>query len=152
MGLWASIESAHANGLGLASYDFYNQYNRTNPARTINAPTGPVFVANKSPRPVKGFRDITLGTNAGCVAKAGYDYCTGIGALLAGALSGQLAGGQTAAGHGGATQGQGSGGKSTSGQGKSGSGHGKSKNRGGHRAKRHRKSRSSRHKHRGFTG
>jgi hypothetical protein len=39
---------------------------------------------------VTGFRDITLGTNGGCVAKSGYDYCTGIGAPLAADLSAQL--------------------------------------------------------------
>jgi subtilase family serine protease len=54
MGLWASMESAHANGLGLASYDFYNQYNKINPAKTANGPFGVVFVANSSPKPVPG--------------------------------------------------------------------------------------------------
>ncbi len=90
MGLWASIESAHGNKLGLAQYDFYNLYNKVNPATVENAPTGPIFVANSSPQPVKGFRDITLGTNGGCVATAGYDYCTGIGSLQAADLSAQL--------------------------------------------------------------
>ncbi len=98
MGLWASISTAHANGLGLASYDFYNQYNKVNPATTESGPLGPIYVPATSPKPVTGFRDITLGTNGGCVAKAGWDYCTGIGSVLAAALSGQLQGGQRAAG------------------------------------------------------
>jgi len=91
MGLWASVESAHGNRLGLAQYDFYKLYNAVNPATTVNgSPTGPVYVAAANPSPVTGFRDITAGTNGGCVAKAGYDYCTGIGAVLAADLSGQL--------------------------------------------------------------
>jgi pseudomonalisin len=98
MGLWASISSAHGNGLGLASYDFYKVYDKTNPATVENGPLGPVYIPATNPKPVKGFRDITLGTNGGCVAKAGYDYCTGIGSVLAGQLSGQLHGGQRAAG------------------------------------------------------
>ena len=145
LGLWASIESAHGNRLGLASYDFYNQYNRVNPATTISAPTGPVFVANKNPKPVTGFRDITLGTNGGCVAKPGYDYCTGIGALLASALSGRLVDTRQAAGQRGTSKGQGSsGGKS---------GQGKSHKRGRHRKTNHRGTPSHRrHRDRGFTG
>ena len=90
MGLWARIESAHANSLGLASYRFYTLYNKVNPATVVSGPTGPVYVPAANPSAVKGFRDITLGTNGGCVAKAGYDDCTGIGSLQAAALSGQL--------------------------------------------------------------
>jgi subtilase family serine protease len=90
MGLWASVESAHRNDLGLAQYDFYRLYNKTNPATVVSGPTGPVYVPAANPKPVKGFRDITVGTNGGCVAKPGYDYCTGIGSVLAAPLSGQL--------------------------------------------------------------
>ena len=90
LGLWASAESAHGNTLGLAQYDFYNLYNQVNPATTISGPTGPVYVPAANPSPVTGFRDITLGTNGGCVAKSGYDYCTGIGSVQASALSGAL--------------------------------------------------------------
>jgi hypothetical protein len=43
-----------------------------------------------NPSPATGFRDITAGNNGGCVAKAWYDYCTGIGSVQASALSGQL--------------------------------------------------------------
>jgi kumamolisin len=89
MGLWASIETAHGNKAGLAQYDFYNLYDQVNPATVVDGLT-PTYVANPNPSPVTGFRDITLGTNGGCAARAGYDYCTGIGAPLAADLSGQL--------------------------------------------------------------
>jgi subtilase family serine protease len=90
LGLWASVESAHSGDLGLASYDFYNLYNQVNPATVENGPTGPIYVPAANPSPVTGFRDVTAGTNGGCVAKSGYDYCTGIGSVQAAALSGQL--------------------------------------------------------------
>ena len=90
MGLWASVEGAHGNKLGLAQYDLYHQYNKVNPATVESGPLGPVYVANTSPAPVPGFRDVTLGTNGGCVAQAGYDYCSGIGSLQAAALSAAL--------------------------------------------------------------
>ncbi len=90
MGLWARIESAHQNHLGLAQYDFYNAYNKTNPATVVSTPLGPTYVPAANPAPVKGFRDITVGTNGGCVARAGWDDCTGIGSLQAAVLSGQL--------------------------------------------------------------
>lgn len=139
MGLWASISSAHANGLGLASYDFYSRYNKTNPATTVSGPLGPVYVPASSPKPVTGFRDITLGTNGGCVAKPGYDYCTGIGSVLAAALSGVLHGGQRAAGHTGTTSVR--------------TTHSRSHRRSHSRARRHshRPSRGAK-RHRGFTG
>jgi subtilase family serine protease len=90
MGLWASIETAHGNQAGLAQLDFYNLYDKVNPATVVNGVTGPTYVANSNPQPVPGFRDITLGTNGGCVATAGYDYCTGIGSVQAAALSAAL--------------------------------------------------------------
>ncbi len=90
LGLWASVENAHKNKLGLAQLDFYKLYNKVNPATVEEAPTGPLYVAAAEPKPVPGFRDITLGSNGGCVAKAGYDYCTGIGSLQAEALSQQF--------------------------------------------------------------
>lgn len=90
MGLFASVQSAHQNSLGLASYDFYSLYNKTNPATVEDGPTGPIYVPAANPSPVTGFRDITLGTNGGCVARAGYDYCSGIGSLQSAALSGAL--------------------------------------------------------------
>lgn len=90
MGLWARIEAAHHNRLGLASYNFYALYNKVNPATVENGPTGPVYVANADPQPVTGFRTIVAGTNGGCVVKPGYNYCTGIGSVQAAALSGQV--------------------------------------------------------------
>ncbi|HWD65988.1 MAG TPA: hypothetical protein VG405_12525 [Solirubrobacteraceae bacterium] len=72
-----------------ASYDFYSLYNKTYPATVESGPLGPNVPA-ANPGPVKGFRDVTLGTNGGCVARAGYDYCTGIGSLQSAALSGAL--------------------------------------------------------------
>jgi pseudomonalisin len=90
MGLWASVENAHKNKLGLAQLDFYKLYNKVNPATIVEGPTGPVYVPASEPKPVPGFRDVTLGTNGGCAAKSGYDYCTGIGTLQAGELSKQF--------------------------------------------------------------
>lgn len=87
MGLWASVESAHANSLGLAQYDFYALYDNVNPATIESTPAGNVYLPATSPSAVSGFRDITLGTNGGCVARAGWDDCTGIGSLQAAALS-----------------------------------------------------------------
>jgi len=90
MGLFASVQSKLGNAAGLASYDFYSVYNAVNPATTVAGPLGPTYVPATNPSPVPGFRDITVGTNGGCVARAGYDYCTGIGSLQAAALAGKL--------------------------------------------------------------
>jgi pseudomonalisin len=90
MGLWASIENAHHNSLGLAQYDFYEVYNQVNPASVENTALGPIYVPAASPAPVTGFRDIVIGTNGGCVARPGYDECSGIGTVQAQALSGRL--------------------------------------------------------------
>ncbi len=90
MGLWASIETAHGNRAGLAQYDFYRLYNSVNPATVVTGPLGPTYLADANPQPVPGFRDITVGTNGGCVAKPGYDYCSGIGSVQAAALSAHL--------------------------------------------------------------
>jgi pseudomonalisin len=90
LGLWARIMTAHGNKAGLASLDFYNAYDKVNPATVVQDPLGPAYVPNANPQPVPGFRDITLGTNGGCVAKAGYDTCTGIGSLQAAAFSANL--------------------------------------------------------------
>lgn len=86
-GLFASVQSAHDNSLGLASYDFYSLYDAADPATVVNGPLGPTYIPAANPGAVKGFRDITLGTNGGCLARAGYDYCTGIGSLQSAALS-----------------------------------------------------------------
>jgi pseudomonalisin len=91
MGLWARVENLYRGSLGLAQYDFYSLYNAANPATTENGPLGPVYVPNQSPSAVNGFRDIVLGTNGGCVAAPGYDYCSGIGSVQAAALAKALA-------------------------------------------------------------
>jgi pseudomonalisin len=90
MGLWASVETAHQNRAGLAQYDFYKLYDAVNPATVETTPLGPSYLADPSPSTVSGFRDITVGTNGGCLAKPGYDYCTGIGSVQAAALSAAL--------------------------------------------------------------
>jgi pseudomonalisin len=90
LGLWARMEAAHNGTLGLAQYDFYSVYDKVNPATVVTGPTGPMYVPAANPKAVTGFRDITLGTNGGCVARAGYDDCTGIGSVQAAALSGAL--------------------------------------------------------------
>jgi pseudomonalisin len=89
-GLYSRIQAAHHNRAGLAQYNFYALYNKVNPATATSGPVGDVYTPNSSPQPVKGFRDITVGTNGGCAALPGYDYCTGIGSLQAFDLSGQL--------------------------------------------------------------
>lgn len=68
MGLFARLESAHRNALGVASIDFYGLYNAVN--KTGSAPVEPV-----------GFHDITLGTNGLYTALPGYDFTTGIGSF-----------------------------------------------------------------------
>lgn len=90
LGLWARVENAHNGRLGLAQYDFYALYDKVNPATVENTPLGPVYVANPNPQPVPGFRDVVVGTNGGCVARPGYDYCTGVGSIQAAALSAKL--------------------------------------------------------------
>jgi pseudomonalisin len=83
MGLWSRVNDTSGDTFGLAQYDFYYLYDNTNPATTVAGPLGPTYTPASGPIPVLGFRDITLGTNGGCVAQPGYDYCTGIGALQA---------------------------------------------------------------------
>ena len=91
MGLWARANNTSGDKFGLAQYDFYTLYNKTNPATVVSGPLGPTYVPATSPAAVNGFRDITLGTNGGCVAKAGYDACTGIGSLQTASLAKALA-------------------------------------------------------------
>jgi pseudomonalisin len=91
MGLWARVENVYGDSLGLAQYDFYSLYDAVNPATIESSPVGDVFIPDENPDAVAGFRDIVLGTNGGCVAKPGYDYCSGIGSLQAAALAKALA-------------------------------------------------------------
>lgn len=68
MGLYARMETAHRNLLGLAAVNFYLLYNARNASTTV--PVDPV-----------GFHDITVGTNGLWTAAPGYDYTTGIGSF-----------------------------------------------------------------------
>jgi hypothetical protein len=86
-GLWARVDNTSGDRFGLAQYDFYLLYNATIPATVESAATGPVYLPNPTPQPVAGFRDITVGTNGGCLAKPGYDPCKGIGSVQAAALA-----------------------------------------------------------------
>jgi subtilase family serine protease len=90
MGLWARIDNSYHDFLGLAQYNFYALYNAVNPATIEGTPLGGIDVPAVNPLPVNGFRSIVLGTNGGCVAKPGYNYCTGIGAPLAAELLKEL--------------------------------------------------------------
>jgi subtilase family serine protease len=85
-GLWARIQSARGNKLGLASANFYRLYNKANPGTVVSTPLGPQYLPAVAPVAVAGFRDVTLGTNGLYVAKAGYDNTTGIGTLDAAKL------------------------------------------------------------------
>ncbi len=77
MGLWARLQTAHHNRLGLASIDFYRLYNKVN--KTGSAPVDPA-----------GFHDIVLGSNGLYTALPGYDYTTGIGSLNTAVLNREL--------------------------------------------------------------
>ena len=82
-GLWDRVNDTSGDTFGLAQYDFYALYNKTNPATINSTPAGNVYVPATSPTAVPGFTDIVVGTNGGCVAKPGWDDCSGIGSLLA---------------------------------------------------------------------
>ena len=77
MGLFARMQTAHGNRLGLASIDFYDLYN------TLNSLGSP-------PKDPAGFHDIVLGTNGLWTALPGYDYTTGIGSFNTAILNGEL--------------------------------------------------------------
>jgi pseudomonalisin len=81
LGLWARMESAHANKLGLASIDLYRVYDAVNPGTTETTPVGiPVTIPAPDPKAVPGFTDITVGTNGLYPDLPGYDEVTGLGA------------------------------------------------------------------------
>jgi len=77
LGIFARLQTIHANDLGVASIDFYDLYNAIN--KTGSVPTDPA-----------GFNDITIGTNGLWTAFPGYDLTTGIGSLQATTLSSEL--------------------------------------------------------------
>jgi pseudomonalisin len=81
LGLWARMESAHKNKLGLASIDLYRVYDKINPGTTETTPVGiPVTIPAPDPKAVPGFTDITVGTNGAYADLPGYDEVTGLGA------------------------------------------------------------------------
>jgi subtilase family serine protease len=82
LGLWARLEAAHHNKLGLAAIPLYQVYDKVNPGSTVTVPEVglPVVVPAVAAKPVPGYTDITLGTNGVYPATPGYDEATGIGA------------------------------------------------------------------------
>ena len=87
-GLWDRINNTAGASYGLAQYDFYAVYDQTNPATIGTSPIGSAYyIPDTSPGPVTGLRDITVGTNGGCVALPGWDDCSGVGALQAADLA-----------------------------------------------------------------
>jgi subtilase family serine protease len=82
LGLWARLEAAHHNKLGLASIPLYQVYDTVNPGTTITNPVIglPVIVPAAAPKPVPGYYDITVGTNGVYPDTPGYDLVTGLGA------------------------------------------------------------------------
>jgi pseudomonalisin len=78
MGIWARLQSAHSNDLGVAAIDFYTLYNAINSTGTV--PSDPA-----------AFHDVTLGSNGVYTALPGYDFTTGIGSFDASVLNTELA-------------------------------------------------------------
>jgi len=92
LGAWARLQSAHGNRLGLASIALYRLYNKVNPGTDLQAASGgtvpvPETLPAPNPAPVKGFTDITVGSNGLWEATPGYDEVTGLGAPDLAALS-----------------------------------------------------------------
>jgi pseudomonalisin/xanthomonalisin len=73
-GIWARLESAHGNALGLAAPAFYNVYAKYNGLGAV--PTG-----LETSQLEGGFHDIILGSNGLYQATEGYDYNTGLGSF-----------------------------------------------------------------------
>jgi subtilase family serine protease len=81
LGFWSRLESAHGNALGLASIPLYQRYFTVNPGTKVKDPAGvPIVVPNPDPKAVKGFTDITVGTNGTYLNRPGWDEVTGLGA------------------------------------------------------------------------
>ncbi len=81
LGLWARMESAHGNSLGLASIALYRVYDKVNPGTPATNPAGiPIIIPSANPAPVPGFTDIVAGANGTYTATPGYDLVTGLGA------------------------------------------------------------------------
>jgi pseudomonalisin len=69
LGVWARLESGHANKLGMASVAVYDTYN----AGTCTA------TAAENICTTPAFHDITVGSNGAYAATPGWDYTTGVG-------------------------------------------------------------------------
>ncbi len=81
LGLWARMESAHGNSLGLASIALYRVYDKVNPGTPATNPAGiPIIIPSPNPSAVPGFTDIVAGSNGTYTATPGYDLVTGLGA------------------------------------------------------------------------
>jgi pseudomonalisin len=78
LGTWARLESTHANSLGMASIDIYRLYDKVNPGTAVPGSPVPAIIPTLNPGAVKGFTDITVGTN-GYPCLPGYDFVTGVG-------------------------------------------------------------------------
>ena len=84
------MESAHANKLGLAQYDFYKLYNEVNPATMEKLAHGPGLRAGGRPLARHRVPGHHRRQQRWLCRETGYDYCTGIGSVQAATLSGQL--------------------------------------------------------------
>jgi pseudomonalisin len=73
-GVWARLESAHNNSLGLAAPALYNVYSKYNLSTTV--PT-----ALETSQLAGGFHDIFVGSDGLYQATPGYDYTTGLGSF-----------------------------------------------------------------------
>jgi subtilase family serine protease len=81
LGLWARMESAHGNSLGLASIALYRVYDKVNPGTPATNPAGiPIIIPSPNPSAVPGYTDIVAGSNGTYTATPGYDLVTGLGA------------------------------------------------------------------------
>ncbi len=89
-GLWARIQQADGDRLGLATPYLYALYNKVNPGIYQNELGLGVYAPELNPKPVPGFRDITSGNNFAYPARPGYDYTTGVGVLRSAQLAALL--------------------------------------------------------------
>lgn len=80
LGTWARLQSAHNNDLGLASIDLYQLYDLSNPGTVLTTSPLPEVAPALNPVAVRGFTDITTGSNGNYFNRPGYDEVTGLGA------------------------------------------------------------------------
>lgn len=83
MGAYARLMSSHANQLGFAAPQLYQNYLQHQAgATTVNGPP--------PTQALGGFHDIITGGNGGFTALPGYDYTTGLGTFDLGVMTGQI--------------------------------------------------------------